>query len=316
MHLPEWRCDPFDHHDPTFTTGVQIMLAFCTKNLLRWGLITATVVGGTTFLIGPERVAAGFDQIRSLATATFDDLVDDPIALRRQLRNLSDQYPDRISEVRGELTSIDVQIRQLDHDQQIAQRVVTITSKDLGELKDSVLAATEGIEDTRKITVRRGSFEVGLDQARSEARRIIGIKSAYEDRFLGNEKQISILTRQKERLTDILAQLESEYCEFEAKLFQLDRQIDSIERNDRLIAMTEEQQAMLNDFEKLGKVGNLRQLEAKLEELRTTQEAQLQTLERHGIQGEYEQRAREEIVIDSSISSISRTNPDLAWLDG
>jgi uncharacterized protein YihD (DUF1040 family) len=298
MHLPEWRCDPFDHHDPTITTGVQIMLAFCTKNLLRWGLISATVVGGTTFLIGPERVAAGFDQIRSLATATFDDLVDDPIALRRQLRGLSEQYPERISEVRSELSSIDVQIRQLDHDQQIAERVVTITTKDLGELKDSVLAATTGSEDTRKVTV------------------IIGIKSAYEDRFLGNEQQISILSRQKERLTDILVQLESEYGEFEAKLFQLDRQIDSIERNDRLIAMTEEQQAMLNDFEKLGKVGNLRQLEAKLEELRTTQEAQLQTLEKHGIQGQYEQRAREEIVIDSSIGSISRTNPDLAWLDG
>ena len=196
------------------------------------------------------------------------------------------------------------------------ERVVTITAKDLGQLKDSVLAATTGIEDTRKVTVRRGSFDIGLDQARSEARRIIGIKSAYEDRFLGNEQQISILDRQKERLTDILAKLETEYGEFEAKLFQLDRQIDSIERNDRLIAMTEEQQAMLNDFEKLGKVGNLRQLEAKLEELRTTQEAQLQTLERHGIQGEYEQRAREEIVIDSSISSVSRDNPDLAWLDG
>lgn len=292
------------------------MLAFCTKNLLRWGLITATVVGGTALLIGPERVAAGFDQIRSLATSTFDGLVDDPIALRRQLKGLSDQYPERISEVRSEIAAIDVQIRQLDHDQQVAQRVVTITSKDLGDLKDSVMSATTGIEDTRKVMVRRGSFEIGLDQARSEGRRIFGIRSAYEDRIIGNEQQISILSRQKERLTDILAQLESEYGEFEAKLFQLDRQIDSIERNDRLIAMTEEQQAMLNDFEKLGKVGNLRQLEAKLEELRTTQEAQLQTLERHGIQGEYEQRAREEIVIDSSISRISGINPDLAWLDG
>ena len=172
------------------------------------------------------------------------------------------------------------------------------------------------VSRTQKVTVRRGSFDIGLDQARSEARRIIGIKNAYEDRFLGNQQQISILNRQKERLTDILAKLESEHGEFEAKLFQLDRQIDSIERNDRLIAMTEEQQAMLNDFEKLGKVGNLRQLEAKLEELRTTQEAQLQTLESHGIQSEYEQRAREEIVIDSSISSISGTDPDLAWLDG
>ena len=292
------------------------MLSFCTKHIVRWGLITAVVVGGTTVLIGPERVAAGFDQVRSLAAATFDDFVDDPIALRRQLKGLADQYPDRIAEVRGELSEIDVQIGQLIHDSDVANRVVALTSDDLDQLKQRLAeATTTGLAEGRKVMVRRGSFDVGVDQARSEGRRIAGIRSAYQDRIIGNQQQASLLERQKQRLTDILAQLESEYGEFEAKLWQLDRQIDSIERNDRLIAMTEEQQAMLQDFEKLGKVGNLRQLEAKLEELRTTQEAQLQTLERHGIQGEYEQRARDVMNFEQVSESASLSDPDLAWLN-
>lgn len=291
------------------------MLSFCTKHVVRWGLITAVVVGGTTVLIGPERVAAGFDQVRSLVSATVDDFVDDPVALRRQLRGLADQYPDRIAEVRGELSEIDVQLGQLVHDTDVARRVVTLTDGDLDLLKERMAEATAGTTEGQKVMIRRGSFNVGLDQARSEGRRIAGIRSAYQDRIIGNEQQSALLARQKQRLTDILAQLESEYGEFEAKLWQLDRQIDSIERNDRLIAMTEEQQAMLHDFEKLGKVGNLRQLEAKLEELRTTQEAQLQTLERHGVQGEYEQRARESITIDGVQQSMFGDDPDLAWLN-
>jgi chromosome segregation ATPase len=300
---------------PVSSTGVQLMLSFCTKQVVRWGLITAVVVGGTTVLIGPERVAAGFDQVRSLAAATFDDFVDDPVALRRQLKGLADQYPDRIAEVRGELSEIEVQMGQLDHDTDVATRVVTLTDTDLDLLKERIVEATSGSPSGQKVLIRRGSFDVGLDQARSEGRRIAGIRSAYQDRIIGNDQQVMLLGRQKQRLTDILAQLESEYGEFEAKLWQLDRQIDSIERNDRLIAMTEEQQAMLRDFEKLGKVGNLRQLEAKLEELRTTQEAQLQTLERHGIQGEYEQRARDTITIDGAHRSSLLTDPDLAWLN-
>ena len=290
------------------------MLSFCTKHVVRWGLITAVVVGGTTVLIGPDRVAAGFDQIRSLATATFDDFVDDPVALRRQLKGLADQYPDRIAEVRGELSEIDVQIGQLVHDSDVAQKVVALTSSDLDQMKERLAEASINQPEGQKVMIRRGSFDVGLDQVRSEGRRIAGIRSAYQDRLIGNDQQVALLDRQKQRLTDILSQLESEYGEFEAKLWQLDRQIDSIERNDRLIAMTEEQQAMLQDFEKLGKVGNLRQLEAKLEELRTTQEAQLQALEQHGIQGEYEQRARDSMAIEGSRNQVSLSDPDLAWL--
>ena len=290
------------------------MISCVTKHIVRWGLISVVVVGATSLLIGPERVAAGFAQIRSMAGATIDDLVEDPVALRRQLEGLAEQYPQRIGEVRGELAEVEVQLRQIRHDSEVASRVIELAGDDLERIRERVVRANSEAPSGRKVMVGTVSGRVEVDQARSEGRRIAGIRAAYLDRVVGNRHQESLLERQRQRLQEILAGLESEYGEFESKLWQLDRQIDSIERNDRLIAMTREQQAMLADFEKLGKVGNLRQLEAKLGELRTTQEARLQALEGQGMRGEYEQRAREVILVDGDPEHGSLDPADLDWL--
>ncbi len=291
------------------------MISFCTKHLLRWSLIATVVVGGATFLVGPDRIAAGFQQVRTIAGETIDDLVDDPVALRRQLEGLAEQYPDRIGEVKGELAEVEGQLRELEQDSLVADRVVELTTRDLGALKSRLAGGGNESVTGHKVLVGHDAGSVAPEQLRSEGRRIVGIRAAYRDRIEGNRQQSLLLERQRQRLQDILGRLEAEYGEFEAKLWQLDRQIDSIERNERLIAMTREQQAMLDEFEKLGKVGNLRQLEAKLSELRTTQEAQLQTLELRGVRGEYEQRALEAVEVDRSGDEESSRSGDLAWLD-
>jgi chromosome segregation ATPase len=249
-----------------------------------------------------------------MASHVFEDFVDDPVALRRQLQGLSDQYPDRIAEVRSEIAQIDIQIDQLNHDNEVADRVIALTSDDLEEIRVAVIDAEVSLEAGQKVAIRRGSFRVNLDQARSEARRIAGIKATYQDRLGSNDQQVMLISNQRERLSDILGQLENEYGQFEEKLWVLDRQIDAIERNDRLITMTEEQQAILRDYEKLGKVGNLRQLESKLEELRITQEAQLQALEKHGVKSDYERRAREEIQVGDELHRLDAGSDDLAWM--
>ena len=187
-------------------------------------------------------------------------------------------------------------------------------SRDIEEIRLAVTEAQAAKDDNRKVSLRRGSFRVGIDQAKSEARRIAGIRAAYQDRLLSNDQQSTLIMNQRDRLSEVLTQLENEYGQFEEKLWVLDRQIDAIERNDRLITMTEEQQAILRDYEKLGKVGNLRQLEAKLEEMRMTQEAQLQALEKHGIKNEYERRAKEGLQIDEDMILLDAGGEDLAWM--
>ena len=54
--------------------------------------------------------------------------------------------------------------------------------------------------------------------------------------------------------------------------------MDTTERNERLIALTERQQATLHAFESPGQEGNLREIEDRLAEMRAVQESTLQAL--------------------------------------
>jgi phage shock protein A len=261
--------------------------------VLRWGLISALALGGATLLIGPERVAAGLACVRTKAQSVVDRAVDNPLALRRQLQDLADEYPDRIAKVQGEIAEVDHQLAQFDRDSEIAARVVAMTTDDLSELK-TLITRAEGVEG-RAVYVRFDGVRFGLDQAYGEARRINNVRVTYDDRLSCNQQQLQLLSQQKARLVEILARLEEEYTTFETQMWQLDRQIDAIERNDRLIDMTEQLQATLSTYDQWGKVGNLKQLEAKLAELATIQEAQLATLEKKGIRYDYEKRAKDEL---------------------
>jgi len=278
--------------------------------VLRWGLISALALGGATLLIGPERVAAGLACVRTKAQSVVDRAVDNPLALRRQLQDLADEYPDRIARVQGEIAEVDHQLAQFDRDTEISARVVAMTTDDLSdtEISARVVAMTtddlsnlktlitraEGVEG-RAVYVRFDGVRFGIDQAYSEARRINNVRVTYDDRLSCNQQQLQLLSQQKARLVEILARLEEEHTTFETQMWQLDRQIDAIERNDRLIEMTEQLQATLTTYDQWGKVGNLKQLEAKLAELATIQEAQLATLEKKGIRYDYEKRAKDEL---------------------
>jgi predicted RNase H-like nuclease (RuvC/YqgF family) len=136
------------------------------------------------------------------------------------------------------------------------------------------------------------------DQARTEARRIADVRTTYKDRLATDETQVAFLETQKSRLSEILDTLEAEQARYEAKLWQLDRQIDAIARNERLIEMTQEQQSILAEYDKFSDVGSLDQLESKLAELRTVQEAQLQTLSRRSETTDYERQARDAMTDD------------------
>lgn len=267
-----------------------------TRSIIRIGLVGALALGGVTMLVGKERVAAGLSMIRSKAQNVVDTCVDDPVALRRQLEGLADQYPDRIVEVRGEVAEVEHQLAQFTRDVEIASRVVALTTEDLGELKELVARAEDSAKSAaRPVSIRFEGVKFDVEQAYTEARRINSVRGTYQDRVAHDKQQIAFLSQQKDRLGEILGKLESEYATFQAQLWQLDRQIDAIERNERLITLTEEQQATLKSYEKFGKVGSLKQVEAKLADLRAKQEAQLEFLAKRGVHTDYENKAEYEM---------------------
>ena len=266
--------------------------------VLRWGLIGAAGLGTLAFVVGPDRLAAGFDQLRTHAGSIADEFVDDPVALRRQLSGLAEKYPDRIAEVRAEIGEVERQISKLNQDHEIASRVVSMTTSDLADLRLALGEAEVESATGRSPVIRVSGRAFDIEGARKEARRIHGIRATYEDREATDEAQIEFLTTQKGRLAEILGKLEDEHGRYQAKLWQLDQQIDAIARNDRLIEMTKEQQAILAEYDKFSEVGSLDQLESKLAELKTIQEAQLQTLAHRSGHDDYEEAARDALRSD------------------
>lgn len=279
---------------------------FVTRGVVRWGLISGLALGGLVLVFGHQPVIAGLSAVRAKAQGVADSLVDNPTALRRQLSEMADQYPDRIAEVRGELAQVNSQIDQFHRDCEVSRRVISLASEDLTQLKDLItraeteIGAASGGGGVRAVAVsnvivRFEGTRFDLDEAYQEAHRINEVRLGYSDRLATNEHHLQLLTEQKTRLIEIQNKLESEYATFQTQLWQLDRQIDAIERNERLITMTEEMQNTLEDYSKFERVGNLKQLESKLAELRMVQQAQLEQLQKRSRTDNYEDRARSEV---------------------
>ncbi len=264
-----------------------------TRCIFRWGLISTLALGGATLLIGPERVAAGLAHVRATAQSFVDTATDNPAVLRRQLVALAEEYPQRIAAVRGEIAEVNHQITQFDRDTEVAARVVAMTTEDLSELK-TLITRAQGVEG-RPVFVRFEGVRFGMNQAYDEARRIQNVRTSYSDRLACNQQQLTVLDQQQARLVEILVKLEDEYGTFETQMWQLDRQIDAIARNARLIAMTEQLHATLAGYDHWGKLDNLKQLQAKMAELQAIQDAQLETLAKGGFRNGYEKRARFEL---------------------
>lgn len=260
-----------------------------TKSILRWTLIGGLGVGVATIVVGPARVGAAFDQVRNSLIEVTDDFIEDPVALRRQLAELAEEYPTRIAEVQGELAAVARQISQLEHSSEVARRVVAMTGDDLLKLRELVDGTS-----TRTVSLRTGGAAVTSERALAEAQRIRGVREAYRDRAASETQQLTMLQGQRDRLQEILDKLQGEHRRFEARVWQLDQQIDAIARNERLIELTKQQQEILAEYDRFGKVGNLDQLEGRLAQLRAEQEARLETLSK-GRAGDYEAAARDHL---------------------
>ncbi len=271
-----------------------------TRCIFRWGLIGTLALGDATLLIGPERVAAGLAHVRATAQSVVDSATDNPAVLRRQLLALAEEYPHRIAAVRGEIAEVNHQITQFDRDSEVAARVVAMTTEDLGELK-TLITRAQNVEG-RPVFVRFEGVRFGMNQAYDEARRIQNVRTSYGDRLACNQQQLAVLDQQQARLVEILVKLEDEYGTFETQMWQLDRQIDAIERNARLIQMTEQLHATLEGYDHWGKLDNLKQLQAKMAELQAIQDAQLDTLAKAGLREDYAKRAQYEL--DSGKQSV------------
>jgi len=264
------------------------------KTFSRFGLITVLAGTAAFFVAGPERSEAALTQAHSHVMSMIDDNIDDPIALRAQLHDLEEEYPEKIAQVRGDLAELQEQIRQLERERDVSTGVVKLASADLDTLQPLLATAHTSVSENGRARLATVQFEnrtYSVDQAFTRANHIEQTRIAYANRAADADHDLVYLTQQEDRLGDLLVQLETERSQFQAQMWQLERQVDAIARNDRLIDLMEKRQKTIEECSRY-EVASLDHMQGRLAELRSRQEAELEYLSDERKVLDYEDRAK------------------------
>jgi chromosome segregation ATPase len=271
-------------------------MAGIVKNAVRLGVI-GTIIGGAAIIAFPGRTGAIASQARANIENVIDRNIDDPVRLRQQLHDLEGKYPKRISQVRADLSELQVQIAEVQREHEINLRVVSYADEDLAALEDALAEA-------RDVRAERGGYAIvrvvldgrpmNPDQAMGKGNEIRETRSAYAARASDLEVQLGYLNQQEQRLAGLLTRLETERAEFQAQLWQLNREIDSIARNERLIAMMESRQKTIDELSPYS-ADTVKQVKTRINSVLSQQEQRLESLAGRDGAINYEERAKWEM---------------------
>lgn len=277
-------------------------MCFIFKTLFRTAAIgaalTAAVVGGSAMIVGPDRVGAMADQLQTRIEQTFDANLDDPAALARQIAQAKEQYPARIRSVRQDLASLREERARLEREQAVSERVVSLVDQDLSKLLPEVekiqTAQAEGAPRAQLAAVSFDGEVMSYRRANAKVKEIERTRMAHVARAADAQHNLKYLRNQEERFETILDKLEEENAQFEAQLAQLNNEVKSIARNERLIKMLESREATLDQVETF-EASSLDQITSLLERKRAAQEIELDQLASTVESVNYEELAKSEL---------------------
>ncbi len=257
-----------------------------------WGVAILAGIGiASTFIIGPHGTHAVIMQAQDSVQSKLDSLMDNPVALRAELERLEAEYPVRIRAVQKDLGELKVEARRLQWERAVSDRVVAMAQDDLGGI-----GATAQANTGENNLVRVAGFPVAAVKTKSRAQvaRIQDLIQMHSIRSEDAARDLGYLNKEIGRFQVLLTELETERTQYHGQLEQLNRQVDSIRRNERLLNMLRQRQGLL---EKAGrfKAHSLDQITGRLSGIRSQQEAELELLSNTEIETDYEGRAQVEL---------------------
>jgi hypothetical protein len=271
------------------------------KHVIRFGVIGALIAGAGLAVAGGPRVRAVVNQARENINVKIDRTITDPVALRAQLRDLEGQYPKRISEVRSDLTELREQISQLTREQEINERVVTLADDDLSKLNNALAQAEEASfmqvasdGEPKNIVICFKSDRLSVEDAYGRANEITNTRNVYASRADDIDRDLGYLAQQEDRLVGLLGKLETERQTFQTQLWELDRKVDAVARNDRMIEIMEKRQKTIDEQSRY-RAGSLDQITSRPADIKAKQEAKLAALSSDHQRVNYEDMAKSQI---------------------
>lgn len=281
------------------------MFTIC-KTALRFvsitGLVAGLAAGGTVLVAGKERAKAIALKVQHKVHEQIDSNIEDPISLRKQLMELEREYPDRIQQVRADLGSLHQQMDLLAKEREISDRVVALAENDLEVLEpllDEVAMDTQDVGGASLVSLRFDDRVWEYNRAVARAEQIRETRMLHKTRAADADHNLNYLQAESERFEELLVELSTEQARFQAQIQQLNQQIDSIARNERLIEMLEERSKSYEECSRYKSV-SLDQITSRLAEVRARQEAELDYLSSSRKDATYEDAARAQLESESA----------------
>lgn len=280
-------------------------MACITKGILRVAVVGGLVVGAGTLIAGPHRVHALGQQLRSKFVTVIDRNIDDPIAMRSQLRDLESKYPKRIAEARAMLAELNEQIKQVSRDREISERVVSLAQADLNELKDLLARAEQAREDYQGygrqiVSVAFNDQKMNVDEAYTQANRIADTVVSYQSRLTECDRELNHLEEDARQTHTLLTKLQTEYADFQTQLADLDRKIDTVARKERMVEMMADRQRRIDELSRY-KAESLDQFKSNIASRVAELDARLESLAGREDRVSYEERAK--LQVDTATSA-------------
>lgn len=279
------------------------------KLLVRGAVVGAIGVGAAAVVAGPARLNSLFTQARTSINDKIDRNITDPVALRAQLKDLAAQYPKRIGEVRGDLAQLREQQAQLKRDLAVSSRVIELADSDLDKLslalshaQGAVIQNTSlepGSDSPSVVRIVFKGERIDIPTAEVRSTQIGATRNAYASRVADIQRDMGYLSQQERQLTQLVSKLEGEQTSFQTQMFDLDRQIDAISRNDRMIDILKDRQDSLNEQSRY-RAASLDQITTKLADIRARQEATLDSLAKAAEHFSYEDAAKAQLDRESA----------------
>jgi chromosome segregation ATPase len=250
---------------------------------------------GAYALMGRHRTEAVVHEIHDNLLESIDTHLDNPALMRSQLRELEREYPARIAQVQGDLAELRHEVKSLEQEVAVSERVVVLAERDLERLGTQVAAQIPVEAGAQLISVRLDERVYTPDSAHAQLERVRATRSTYASRAADARHDLGYLVKQASRLEELLAKLQSEQTEFRAQVVGLNRQIDSIARNDRLIDLLDKRNKTIEECGSYEAV-SLKQITSRLDQIKGKQEAALDLLASAEDAVDYEHMARQELL--------------------
>jgi chromosome segregation ATPase len=276
------------------------MFSFLSK-ALKVGVMSALLLGlagaGAYALMGKHRSKAVVHELQESLLDSIDAHLDNPTLMRSQLRELEQEYPERIAQVQGDLAEIRHEIKQLEQEAAISERVVVLADQDLARLETEVASQVPLEAGTRLVSMRLDGETCTPDSARARLERVRATRGAYASRAADAQHDLGYLQKQATRLEELLAKLQGEQTEFRTQVLALNRQIDAIARNERLIQLLEKRNRTIEECSRYESV-SLGQITSRLDQVKGKQEAALDLLASEEHATDYEDLARQQLATE------------------